>query len=117
MANSLPRSPEGKIVSWVESQRDILSKDESFVEPDKADMDVETFYDGIPAEAKAKAASLLLLEEVGKLVSIPAAKKLVKQRKVDLNKIAGTGTFCGLTPPVDVEAAEGIILRLMLQRR
>ena len=42
---------EGKIVSWIKSEGDILSKGESVVvvESDKADMDVETFYDGILA--------------------------------------------------------------------
>ncbi|CAA7401446.1 unnamed protein product [Spirodela intermedia] len=42
---------EGKIVSWVKSEGDRLSKGESVVvvESDKADMDVETFYDGILA--------------------------------------------------------------------
>ncbi|XP_021299886.1 dihydrolipoyllysine-residue acetyltransferase component 4 of pyruvate dehydrogenase complex, chloroplastic [Herrania umbratica] len=42
---------EGKIVSWVKSEGDKLSKGESVVvvESDKADMDVETFYDGILA--------------------------------------------------------------------
>ncbi|KAK8508190.1 hypothetical protein V6N13_055642 [Hibiscus sabdariffa] len=42
---------EGKIVSWVKSEGDLLSKGESVVvvESDKADMDVETFYDGILA--------------------------------------------------------------------
>ncbi|XP_010912576.1 dihydrolipoyllysine-residue acetyltransferase component 5 of pyruvate dehydrogenase complex, chloroplastic [Elaeis guineensis] len=39
---------EGKIVSWVKAEGDKLSKGESVVvvESDKADMDVETFYDG-----------------------------------------------------------------------
>lgn len=39
---------EGKVVSWVKSEGDKLSKGESVVvvESDKADMDVETFYDG-----------------------------------------------------------------------
>lgn len=39
---------EGKIVSWVKSEGDKLSKGESVVvvESDKADMDVESFYDG-----------------------------------------------------------------------
>ncbi|KAI3759089.1 hypothetical protein L6452_06664 [Arctium lappa] len=39
---------EGKIVSWVKSEGDKLSKGESVVvvESDKADMDVKTFYDG-----------------------------------------------------------------------
>ncbi|XP_027360968.1 dihydrolipoyllysine-residue acetyltransferase component 4 of pyruvate dehydrogenase complex, chloroplastic [Abrus precatorius] len=42
---------EGKIVSWVKSEGDALSKGDSVVvvESDKADMDVETFYDGILA--------------------------------------------------------------------
>lgn len=42
---------EGKIVSWVKSEGDRLSKGESVVvvESDKADMDVETFYDGFLA--------------------------------------------------------------------
>ncbi|XP_075522267.1 dihydrolipoyllysine-residue acetyltransferase component 4 of pyruvate dehydrogenase complex, chloroplastic-like [Primulina tabacum] len=42
---------EGKIVSWIKSEGDTLSKGESVVvvESDKADMDVETFYDGILA--------------------------------------------------------------------
>ncbi|KAF3431846.1 hypothetical protein FNV43_RR26582 [Rhamnella rubrinervis] len=42
---------EGKIVSWVKSEGDALTKGDSVVvvESDKADMDVETFYDGILA--------------------------------------------------------------------
>lgn len=42
---------EGKIVSWIKSEGDSLSKGEAVVvvESDKADMDVETFYDGILA--------------------------------------------------------------------
>ncbi|KAL9246171.1 hypothetical protein vseg_019740 [Gypsophila vaccaria] len=42
---------EGKIVSWSKSEGDLLKKGESVVvvESDKADMDVETFYDGILA--------------------------------------------------------------------
>ncbi|KAL2324075.1 hypothetical protein Fmac_023133 [Flemingia macrophylla] len=42
---------EGKIVSWIKSEGDTLSKGDSVVvvESDKADMDVETFYDGILA--------------------------------------------------------------------
>ncbi|KAL2513278.1 Dihydrolipoyllysine-residue acetyltransferase component 5 of pyruvate dehydrogenase complex [Abeliophyllum distichum] len=39
---------EGKIVSWIKSEGDKLSKGDSVVvvESDKADMDVESFYDG-----------------------------------------------------------------------
>jgi pyruvate dehydrogenase E2 component (dihydrolipoamide acetyltransferase) len=63
---------EGKIVSWIKTEGEKLAKGESVVvvESDKADMDVETFYDGYLAaigllaeteaeieEAKSKAAS------------------------------------------------------------
>ncbi|KAK6133833.1 hypothetical protein DH2020_032426 [Rehmannia glutinosa] len=157
---------EGKIVSWVKSEGDVLSKGEAVVvvESDKADMDVETFYDGILAaivvnegesapvgapigllaetedeiaEAKAKAAaqsssapatSAPKIEEAapvaakveapvpavaagpatpGKVVATPHAKKLAKQHKVDINKLAGTGPFGRITPE-DVEKAAGI---------
>ncbi|XP_051122220.1 dihydrolipoyllysine-residue acetyltransferase component 4 of pyruvate dehydrogenase complex, chloroplastic [Andrographis paniculata] len=157
---------EGKIVSWVKSEGDVLSKGESVVvvESDKADMDVETFYDGILAaivvnegetapvgaaigilaeteeeiaEAKAKASSQSApsaaapapkAEEPapvptkveapapapaaapatpGKMVATPYAKKLAKQHKVDLNKLAGTGPYGRITPE-DVEKAAGI---------
>lgn len=42
---------EGKIVSWVKSEGDVLSKGQGVVvvESDKADMEVETFHDGILA--------------------------------------------------------------------
>ncbi|KAK9114899.1 hypothetical protein Syun_021696 [Stephania yunnanensis] len=42
---------EGKIVSWIKSEGDSLSKGDSVVvvESDKADMDVESFYDGVLA--------------------------------------------------------------------
>lgn len=43
---------EGKIVSWIKSEGDKLAKGDSVVvvESDKADMDVETFYDGFLAK-------------------------------------------------------------------
>ncbi|CAL1408235.1 unnamed protein product [Linum trigynum] len=155
---------EGKIVSWIKSEGDLLSKGESVVvvESDKADMDVETFYDGILAaivvpegesapvgapigllaetedeiaEAKAKAASAgssapapaAAAPDVSpsppaasapppprpadgprKTVATPFAKKLAKQHKVDISKVAGTGPF-GRVTPGDIEAAAGIV--------
>uniref|UniRef100_A0A2P2LTW1 Dihydrolipoamide acetyltransferase component of pyruvate dehydrogenase complex n=1 Tax=Rhizophora mucronata TaxID=61149 RepID=A0A2P2LTW1_RHIMU len=164
---------EGKIVSWIKSEGDVLSKGESVVvvESDKADMDVETFYDGILAavvvpegesapvgapigilaetedeiaEAKAKAASsgsspsqsappaaakvvaptpppvtstpapaisqpapASSPDGPRKTVATPYAKKLAKQHKLDINKLAGTGPYGRITP-ADVEAAAGI---------
>lgn len=155
---------EGKIVSWIKSEGDVLSKGESVVvvESDKADMDVETFYDGIlaaivvpegesapvgaaigilaeteaeVAQAKAKAASAgaaapashpvastpvpavsppepkKVVESAPsgprKTVATPYAKKLLKQHKVDINSVVGTGPFGRITPE-DVEKAAGI---------
>lgn len=155
---------EGKIVSWIKSEGDVLSKGESVVvvESDKADMDVETFYDGIlaaivvpegesapvgaaigilaeteaeVAQAKAKAASAGAAAPAShpvastpvpavsppepkkvaesaprgprKTVATPYAKKLLKQHKVDINSVVGTGPFGRITPE-DVEKAAGI---------
>ncbi|GLU06793.1 hypothetical protein SLE2022_237870 [Rubroshorea leprosula] len=68
---------EGKIVSWAKSEGDKLSKGESVVvvESDKADMDVETFYDGFLAAIVVKegcvapvgSASALLAETVDEI--------------------------------------------------
>lgn len=63
---------EGKIVSWVKSPGDKVEKGETVVvvESDKADMDVESFYDGILAaivtpagEAALVGAAIALLAE------------------------------------------------------
>ncbi|KAE9451017.1 hypothetical protein C3L33_17067, partial [Rhododendron williamsianum] len=118
---------EGKIVSWIKSEGDVLSKGESVVvvESDKADMDVETFYDGILAaivvaegevapvgapigllaeteadvpEAKAKAAAA-----ASSSLSNPSAPPPA----VDVNSVVGTGPFGRITA-ADVEAAAGI---------
>ncbi|KAG5532449.1 hypothetical protein RHGRI_026923 [Rhododendron griersonianum] len=120
---------EGKIVSWIKSEGDVLSKGESVVvvESDKADMDVETFYDGILAaivvaegevapvgapigllaeteadvpEAKAKAAAA-----ASSSLSNPSAPP--PAHKVDVNSVVGTGPFGRITA-ADVEAAAGI---------
>ncbi|KAK8937854.1 hypothetical protein KSP40_PGU019802 [Platanthera guangdongensis] len=123
---------EGKIVSWIKSEGDRLSKGESVVvvESDKADMDVEIFYDGILAaivvpegESAPVGAPIGLLAETDdeiafakakahdfsaegprKLVSTPYAKKLAKQHRVDISTVVGTGPYGRITP-ADVEAA------------
>ncbi|KAJ1398281.1 Single hybrid motif [Sesbania bispinosa] len=125
---------EGKIVSWIKSEGDVLSKGDSVVvvESDKADMDVETFYDGIlaaivvgegqtapvgapigllaeteeeVAEAKSKAAANSASPTP--TVATPYAKKLAKQHKVDIGSVVGTGPYGRITA-ADVEAAAGI---------
>ncbi|RYQ93554.1 hypothetical protein Ahy_B09g099825 [Arachis hypogaea] len=74
---------EGKIVSWIKSEGETLSKGESVVvvESDKADMDVETFYDGILAaivvpdgETAPVGAPIALLAETEEEVAEAKAK-------------------------------------------
>ncbi|KAK1300515.1 hypothetical protein QJS10_CPB13g00669 [Acorus calamus] len=89
---------EGKIVSWVKSEGDRLSKGESVVvvESDKADMDVETFYDGFLAKiivdeggtAAVGSAIALLAESEDEIAAAqstaaaaPAAPKEEKQQE------------------------------------
>lgn len=74
---------EGKIVSWVKSEGDKLSKGESVVvvESDKADMDVETFYDGYLAAimveeggVAAVGSAIALLAETEDEISLAVSK-------------------------------------------
>ncbi|KAJ0085036.1 hypothetical protein Patl1_07849 [Pistacia atlantica] len=101
---------EGKIVSWVKSEGDKLSKGESVVvvESDKADMDVETFYDGFLAKimveeggVAAVGSAIALLAETeeeiaealakaaspggGSIEAAPSAE--VKETKAEVEKI------------------------------
>lgn len=80
---------EGKIVSWVKSEGDVLSKGESVVvvESDKADMDVETFYDGILAaivvgegETAPVGAAIGLLAENEQEIAEAKAKALAQSQ-------------------------------------
>uniref|UniRef100_A0A0E0AVN5 Dihydrolipoamide acetyltransferase component of pyruvate dehydrogenase complex n=1 Tax=Oryza glumipatula TaxID=40148 RepID=A0A0E0AVN5_9ORYZ len=158
---------EGKIVSWSAAEGDRVAKGDAVVvvESDKADMDVETFHDGIVAAVLVPAgesapvgapiallaeseddlqAALAKAQELSKAqpqqapppsdaaappppppppppaaaapapvaagtkgIATPQAKKLAKQHRVDLAKVAGTGPFGRITP-ADVEAAAGI---------
>lgn len=74
---------EGKIVSWTKSEGDRLSKGESVVvvESDKADMDVESFHDGILAaivvsegESAPVGAAIAFLAETEEEVAMAKAK-------------------------------------------
>ncbi|MDB9468577.1 dihydrolipoamide acetyltransferase family protein [Dolichospermum circinale CS-1225] len=76
---------EGKIVSWVKSPGDKVEKGETVVvvESDKADMDVETFYEGylahiiVPAgETAPVGAAIAYIAETE--AEIPTAKSLAK---------------------------------------
>lgn len=75
---------EGKIVSWVKSEGEKLAKGESVVvvESDKADMDVESFYDGYLAAiivdeglSAAVGSTIALLAETEEEIALAQSKK------------------------------------------
>lgn len=75
---------EGKIVSWVKSEGDKLAKGESVVvvESDKADMDVESFYDGYLAAiivdeglSATVGSTIALLAETEEEIALAQSKK------------------------------------------
>ncbi|CAI5466894.1 unnamed protein product [Closterium sp. Yama58-4] len=68
---------EGKIVAWSKSEGESVSKGESVVvvESDKADMDVETFYDGIIAT---------ILVGEGEVAPVGAAIAILAESEEDL---------------------------------
>ncbi|KAK4790131.1 hypothetical protein SAY86_017435 [Trapa natans] len=70
---------EGKIVSWVKSEGDKLSKGESVVvvESDKADMDVETFYDGYLAA---------IMVEEGGVAAVGSAIALLAETQEEISE-------------------------------
>lgn len=83
---------EGKIVSWVKSEGDKLSKGESVVvvESDKADMDVETFYDGYLAA---------IMVEEGGVAAVGSAIGLLAETEDEISQAkskaasSGSGEF------------------------
>lgn len=75
---------EGKIVSWVKSEGEKLAKGESVVvvESDKADMDVESFYDGYLAAiivdeglSAAVGSTIALLAETEEEIALAQSQK------------------------------------------
>ncbi|XP_062101333.1 dihydrolipoyllysine-residue acetyltransferase component 5 of pyruvate dehydrogenase complex, chloroplastic [Humulus lupulus] len=70
---------EGKIVSWVKSEGDKLAKGESVVvvESDKADMDVETFYDGYLAA---------IMVEEGGVATVGSAIALLAETEAEIDE-------------------------------
>ncbi len=127
---------EGKITAWLKSPGDKVSKGETIlvVESDKADMDVESFYEGylgeilVPAGSSAPVGAVLAyvaeteaeLKAIptqskpappeatpsngttqvpsvpssppsNRLVASPRAKRLARERGIDLTTIVGTG--------------------------
>uniref|UniRef100_A0A0C9SA34 Dihydrolipoamide acetyltransferase component of pyruvate dehydrogenase complex n=1 Tax=Wollemia nobilis TaxID=56998 RepID=A0A0C9SA34_9CONI len=93
---------EGKIVSWIKSEGDTLSKGESVVvvESDKADMDVETFYDGILA-------AIVVAE--GEVAPVGAPIGILAETEAEIDeakaKAAQSSAGAGAPPPAPEPAA------------
>ncbi|KAK3037065.1 hypothetical protein RJ639_031782 [Escallonia herrerae] len=100
---------EGKIVSWIKAEGDKLSKGESVVvvESDKADMDVETFYDGYLAA---------IMVEEGGVAAVGSAIAFLAETEDEISqaksKAATSSSSSSSTvsdsppPPVEVAAAD-----------
>ncbi|WOL00564.1 dihydrolipoyllysine-residue acetyltransferase [Canna indica] len=97
---------EGKIVSWMKSEGDRLAKGESVVvvESDKADMDVETFYDGYLAA--------IMIEEGG-VAAVGSAIALLAESQEEIalakSQAASTATSSAsraASPPLPPPAQE-----------
>lgn len=90
---------EGKIVSWVKSPGDKVEKGETVVvvESDKADMDVESFYEGFLAH---------ILVQAGETAPVGAAIAYVAETQEEITsaKILGGGATVP-TPPVAAVSA------------
>lgn len=112
---------EGKIVSWIKSEGDKLSKGDSVVvvESDKADMDVETFYDGYLAKiivdegsvAPVGSAIALLAESEAEISdAIAKAMENPKHKPSGSESVASnvaSGVASDVVAPVVVAVKEG----------
>jgi pyruvate dehydrogenase E2 component (dihydrolipoamide acetyltransferase) len=103
---------EGKIVSWVKSPGDKVDKGETVVvvESDKADMDVESFYEGylavitVPAgESAPVGAAIALVAETE--AEIDAAKQQASQS----SQAPAVATAPNATAPAPVDAAPAAV--------
>lgn len=90
---------EGKIVSWMKSEGDKLSKGESVVvvESDKADMDVETFYDGYLAA---------IMVEEGGVAPVGSAIALLAESEAEISDAKSKAA--STSPSSSSSAAENV---------
>ncbi|MFM7904686.1 MAG: biotin/lipoyl-containing protein, partial [Microcystis sp.] len=88
---------EGKIVSWVKSPGEKVSKGETVlvVESDKADMDVESFYDGYLA---------VILVEAGQEAPVGEAIAYIAEteEEIELAKAQGKTATAAPSKPVEI---------------
>lgn len=92
---------EGKIVSWVKEEGDAISKGEAVVvvESDKADMDVESFYDGFLAH---------ICVEDGEMATVGAPIAYVAETEAEIPEaqaMAAAASGGGGAAPAPAEAA------------
>jgi pyruvate dehydrogenase E2 component (dihydrolipoamide acetyltransferase) len=101
---------EGKIVSWLKSPGDKVTKGETVlvVESDKADMDVESFYDGYLATILVEAGSEAPVGEAIALIAETEAE--IEQAKQQAGSKAKTSLAPAATPaPVAATPTPGAI--------
>jgi pyruvate dehydrogenase E2 component (dihydrolipoamide acetyltransferase) len=94
---------EGKIVSWVKSQGDKVERGETVVvvESDKADMDVESFYEGYLAVITVPAGESALVGAAIALVAETEAEiEVAKQQAAQSNQEPAGATAQKETAPV-----------------
>ncbi|MFN7568712.1 MAG: dihydrolipoamide acetyltransferase family protein [Microcystis sp.] len=90
---------EGKIVSWVKSPGEKVSKGETVlvVESDKADMDVESFYDGYLA---------VILVEAGQEAPVGEAIAYIAETEEEIELAKAQGKTAATAPSKPVETPE-----------
>lgn len=96
---------EGKIVSWTKSEGDKVQKGESVVvvESDKADMDVETFYDGFLAAIMVEEGSVA---PVGSAIALLAEnEEEISEAKLKASNSATTTASAPASPSLTTSAA------------
>ncbi|MBE9184945.1 2-oxo acid dehydrogenase subunit E2 [Microcoleus sp. LEGE 07076] len=90
---------EGKIVSWVKSAGDKVEKGETVVvvESDKADMDVESFYEGYLA---------IIIVQAGEVATVGAAIALVAETEAEIAEAQkqGAGATSASAPATSASA-------------
>lgn len=91
---------EGKIVSWVKSPGDKVAKGETvlIVESDKADMDVESFYDGYLAVITVPAGEVAPVGSTIGLVAETEAEIAEAEAKAKSLGVATSSTATAATP-------------------
>lgn len=94
---------EGKIVSWAKSAGDKVEKGETIVivESDKADMDVESFYEGYLAAIVTEAGEMAQVNDaIAFLAETPEEIETAKQKAADLanGAVSAPTTASPVTP-------------------